>query len=197
MTHKYLTTVLAALTLAASCARERAPAPPPASPLGEDEFAARAAAVAKSCELATVYLGRDDERAAAVVDAARDEALTAVRRAPDAHRGGAFARAYRRLDDAAITLAGTGHYNTPLSISEYDRLRDELTAAADELRPLGEPYYRKLTRRYVGPRRPAKIWGPLATPVGGGRAAPETKTPSVPPPASPPAPTAATGATAP
>jgi len=158
--------VLCALSLA--CTREREAPTPAAKPWAEDEFAARAAAVAKSCELATVYLGRDDARAAVVVNAARVEALAALRRAPDSYRGGAFARAYRRLDDAAVTLAGAGSYAPPLSVSEYDRLREGLTAAADELRPIGEPYYRKLNRRYDGPPAPKWIMGPMAGPLSGG-----------------------------
>ena len=77
--------------------------PPPreaavAAPYAEDEFAARAAALQKTCELAVVYLGTDDARAAAVVEQGRREALEAVRRAPDPYRGVVPGEAGRQLE---------------------------------------------------------------------------------------------------
>ncbi len=141
----------------------------------------------KTCELAVVYLGADDARAAAVVEQGRVAALEAVRRAPDAYRGVVFARAFERLEGAAAALAGVGDYSPPLSDSEYERLRAELLSAADELRPLGEPYYLKVARRYEGlgrrrrvqwgPRPPPEKRAPEARPVPGAPRPPEEATP--------------------
>jgi hypothetical protein len=160
-----LTWLVAACALAGACS---GPKPPreagTAVPYGEDEFAARAAALLKACELAAVYLGTDDARAAAVVEQARAEAREAVRRAPDAHRGAAFARALERLDGSAAALAGAGDYAPPLTGAACDRLRAELLSTADELRPLGEPYYLKMARRYEGVGRRRVTWGPLPPP---------------------------------
>jgi len=179
----YLKLVLAFYALVGACAAPR-PARETAAvaPYDEDEFAARAAALQKTCELAVVYLGTDDGRARAVLEQARVEALEAVRRAPDPYRGVVFARAFERLEGAAAALAGVGDYTPPLSDSEYERLRSELVSAADELRPLGEPYYLKVARRYegLGRRRPVE-WGP--------RPPPEKRTPKArPAPSAPPAP---------
>ncbi|HUU56141.1 MAG TPA: hypothetical protein VMW93_02255 [bacterium] len=173
-------------------------APPPreaaaAAPYAEDEFAARAAALQKTCELAVVYLGTDDARAAAVVEQGRREALEAVRRAPDPYRGVAFARAYERLDGATTTLAGIGVYSPPLSDATYERLRGELLTTADELRPLGYPYYLKVARRYEGLGRRRVTWGPMPPPAPGpakppGRALePAASTPETSPPETSPA----------
>jgi hypothetical protein len=156
----------AALAVLGACAK---PAPRPETsagvPYGEDEFAARAAALQKSCELAVVYLGTDDARARAVVEEARREALEAVRRAPDAYRGAIFARASERLAAADATLAGAGEYSPPLSETAYERLRADLVLTAAELRPLGEPYYLKVARRYEGRGRRRRAWGPLPAPA--------------------------------
>lgn len=180
---------IALITLVAECALAGAcSAPRPAReaetavPYGEDEFAARAAALLKACELAAVYLGTDDARAAVVVEQARAEAREAVRRAPDAYRGAVFARALERLDGAAAALAGAGDYAPPLTAAACERLRAELLSTADELRPLGEPYYLKMARRYEGVARRRVTWGPLppAEPIR------PVKPPSaVPPPAEP------------
>jgi len=149
------------MALLGACAK---PSPRPETsagePYGEDEFAARAAALHKSCELAVVYLGTDDGRARAVIEEARGEALEAVRRAPDAYRGAVFARASERLTSAATTLAGAGEYSPPLSEAAYERLRADLLLTAAELRPLGEPYYLKVARRYEGLGRRRLQWGP-------------------------------------
>jgi hypothetical protein len=165
-------------------------------PYGEDEFAARAAVLQKTCELAVVYLGTDNARAAAVVEQARAEAREAVRRAPDAHRGAVFARALERLDGAAEALAGVGDYAPPLPDVTYERIRGDLLSAADELRPLGEPYYLKVARRYEGLGRRRVVWGPLppAEPARPARppatpspeAAPEPASSTETPPALPP-----------
>jgi hypothetical protein len=154
--------LIAAWVLAGACAGpEPAPEPAKTAPYGEDEFAARAAALQKSCELAVVYLGTDNARAAAVLEQARDEAREAVRRAPDAYRGAVFARALERLDGAVGSLAGLGDYTPPLPDATYERIRGDLLATADELRPLGEPYYLKVARRYEGLGRRRVTWGPL------------------------------------
>ena len=154
--------LMAAWALAGACAAPRpTPEPATAAPYAEDEFAARAAALQKTCELAAVYLGTDNARAAAVVEQARAEAREAVRRAPDAYRGVVFARALERLDGAAAVLAGVDDYALPLPDVTYERIRADLLAAADELRPVGEPYYLKLARRYEGLGRRRVIWGPL------------------------------------
>jgi hypothetical protein len=154
--------VLAAALLTAACEK---PAPEPetavVAPYDEDESAARAAALQKACELAVVYLGTDDPRAAAIVNEARAEALEAIRRAPDSYRGAVFARTYERLDAAATTLAGAGRYSPPLSDAEYERLRGDLIAAAEELKPLGEDYYLKVTGQYEGMGRRRPVWGPM------------------------------------
>jgi hypothetical protein len=162
----YLKSVLGICALVGACAAPRpARETPAAAPYDEDEFAARAAALQKTCELAVVYLGTDDARAAAVVEQARVDALEAVRRAPDAYRGVVFARAFERLEGAAAALAGVGDYSPPLSDSEYERLRGELLSAAAELRPLGEPYYLKVARRYEGLGRRRRVeWGPRPPP---------------------------------
>lgn len=181
--------IIAVVALAvafAACTRERAPAPPAAPSLGEDEFAARAAALGKTCELAAVYLGTDNRRAGALAAQGRDDALDAVRRAPDSFRGVVFARVYERLDAAALTLRGAGDYAPALTASEYERLRADLLLCADDLRPLGEPYYLKLARKYEPPRRPGVVWGPLppsaAKPARPPAAAP-AETAGAPPPA--------------
>ncbi len=183
MIRDYLKLVLGVCALVGACAApRRARETAAAAPYGEDEFAARAAALQKTCELAVVYLGTDDVRARAVLEQARGDALEAVRRAPDAYRGVVFARAFERLEGAAAALAGVGDYSPPLSDSEYERLRAELLSAAAELRPLGEPYYLKVARRYegLGRRRPVE-WGP--------RPPPERRTPEAKPaPSAPPAP---------
>lgn len=188
----------AAWVLAGACAAPP-PKPEPATavPYGEDEFAARAAALQKTCELAVVYLGTDNARAAAVVEQARDEAREAVRRAPDAYRGVVFARALERLDGAATALAGVGDYAPPLPEATYERIRGDLLAAADELRPLGGPYYLKVARRYEGLGRRRVVWGPLPptessrparpsapapTPEPTPESAPPTEPPAEPPP---------------
>lgn len=190
-------TAAAIAVLAAGCAHPPPKAVPPTA-LSGDEFAARAAALAKSCELIAVYLGNDDRRAAILTAAARAEALEGVRRAPDAARGAVFARVYERLDAAAVTLEGVGDYNLPLSEGEYDRLRADLVLSADELRPMAAAYYEKLARRYEGPRRPRPPeMGPLAATAtaapgkaaGGAPAETAAPPPSLPPPAAP-APTA-------
>jgi hypothetical protein len=184
---------VAVCALAGACSQ----APPPREvgdvvPYGEDEFAARAAALQKTCELAVVYLGTDDARAAAVVEQGRREALETVRRAPDPYRGAAFARAYERLDAAATTLAGVGVYSPPLGGATYERLRADLLTTADELRPLGEPYYLKVARKYEGLGRRRVTWGPMPAskarpPKPSGRApgpaapAPETSPGETPP----------------
>ena len=162
MTRIGLIFAIAVCALAGACSK----APPPREvgdvvPYAEDEFAARAAALQKTCELAVVYLGTDDARAAAVVEQGRREALEAVRRAPDPYRGAAFARAYERLDAAATALAGVGVYSPPLGDATYERLRADLLTTADELRPLGEPYYLKVARRYEGLGRRRVTWGPM------------------------------------
>ena len=169
-------------------------APPPreaaaAAPYAEDEFAARAAALQKTCELAVVYLGTDDARAAAVVEQGRREALEAVRRAPDPYRGVAFARAYERLDGATTTLAGIGVYSPPLSDATYERLRGELLTTADELRPLGYPYYLKVARKYEGLGRRRVTWGPQPPAPAPGPAKPPGRAlePAAPPPKTSPA----------
>lgn len=176
----YVKLVLGICALVGACAaprpvREKAAA----VPYDEDEFAARAAALQKTCELAVVYLGTDDARARAVLEQARVDALEAVRRAPDAYRGVVFARAFERLEGAAAALAGVGNYSPPLSDSEYERLRGELLSAADELRPLGEPYYLKVARRYEGLGRRRRVeWGPRPPPE---KRAPEARpAPSLP-----------------
>jgi hypothetical protein len=183
------------LCVGACSAPRPAPETARAAPYGEDEFAARAAALQKTCELAAVYLGTDDARAAAVVEQGRAEALEAVRRAPDAYRGVAFGRALERLASAASTLAGAGDYSPPLTDVEYERLRGELLLTAAELRPLGEPYYLKVARRYEGMGRPPAKWRPLApsearrapapraAPAPAPEAQPETGLPEEAPPA--------------
>lgn len=185
---------LAACALAGACSAPR-PKPEPAAvaPYGEDEFAARAAVLQKTCELAVVYLGTDNARAAAVVEQARAEAREAVRRAPDAYRGAVFARALERLDGAAEALAGVGDYAPPLPDVTYERIRGDLLSAADELRPLGEPYYLKVARRYEGLGRRRVVWGPLP-PTEPARPAPPPAVPSpeaapqpIPPAEAPPA----------
>ena len=183
MAGKNLKLVLGLWLYVVACSAPR-PAPETAAavPYGEDEFAARAAALQKTCELAAVYLGTDDARAAAVVEQGRAEAREAVRRAPDAYRGVAFGRALQRLDGAASTLAGVGDYALPLTAVECERLRGELLLTADELRPLGEPYYLKLARRYEGLGGRGVVWGPL----------PPSKAPRAPAPR--PAPTPAPAA---
>jgi hypothetical protein len=161
----YVKLVLGICVLVGACAAPRPVRETAASaPYDEDEFAARAAALQKTCELAVVYLGTDDARARAVLEQARVDALEAVRRAPDAYRGVVFARAFERLEGAAAALAGVGDYSPPLSDSEYERLRGELLSAADELRPLGEPYYLKVARRYEGLGRRRVEWGPRPPP---------------------------------
>jgi len=181
----------AALVLAGACSAPRpAPEEPAAvAPYGEDEFAARAAALQKTCELAAVYLGTDNARAAAVVEQARAEAREAVRRAPDAYRGVVFARALERLDGAAAAFAGVGDYAPPLPDVTYERIRGELLSAADELRPLGEPYYLKVARRYEGVGRRRVFWGPLPPTKPSRPAGPRAAAPS-PEPAPEPAPPA-------
>ncbi len=169
---------LAACALAGACSAPR-PKPEPAAvaPYGEDEFAARAAVLQKMCELAVVYLGTDNARAAAVVEQARAEGREAVRRAPDAYRGAVFARALERLNGAAEALAGVGDYAPPLPDVTYERIRGDLLSAADELRPLGEPYYLKVARRYEGLGRRRVVWGPLP-PTEPARPAPPPAAPS-------------------
>lgn len=170
------------LYVVACSAPRPAPETAAAVPYGEDEFAARAAALQKTCELAAVYLGTDDPRAAAVVEQGRAEAREAVRRAPDAHRGAAFGRALERLDGAASALAGVGDYAPPLSAVECERLRGELLLTADELRPLGEPYYLKLARRYEGLGGRGVFWGPLPPSEAPRAPAPRAVPPSAPAP---------------
>ena len=201
---RVITGVVLAAGVMAGCARET-PRPRATPPFGEDEFAMRAAALAKLCELVAVYAGNDNARAAALAAQGRDDALAAVRRAPDAYRGLIFARTAQRLDDAVATLTGAGDYAPPLSDAEYERLRTDLVAAADELAPLGERYYLKLARRYEGPPPRPAFMGPRAAPtaasavappraaIPGSEASPEAPagTASV-APAPPPAPTAAT-----
>jgi hypothetical protein len=187
-----LTLLIAAVGLAGACAAPRpTPEPATAAPYAEDEFAARAAALQKTCELAAVYLGTDNARAAAVVEQARAEAREAVRRAPDAYRGAIFARALERLDGAAAALAGVDDYSPPLPDVTYERIRGDLLAAADELRPVGEPYYLKLARRYEGLGRRRVFWGPLPPAESGRSAAPPSAVPAATPspePAPEPAP---------
>jgi len=162
----YLIVAIITGALAGGCSRLRpAPESPAPAPFAEDEFAARAAALQKTCELAAVYVGADDARAQALVTQARADALAAVRRAPDPYRGGVFARAYERLDDAAATLTGAGEYSPPLSASEARRLRAGLLLAAEELAPLGKPYYQRLKGEYERPRRRPVRWGPSPTPL--------------------------------
>ncbi len=186
MKRDYLALSVAAWALAAACAGPRpAPEPATAAPYAEDEFAARAAALQKTCELAAVYLGTDNARAAAVVEQARAEAREAVRRAPDAYRGAIFARALERLDGAAAALAGAGDYAPPLADVTYERIRGDLLAAADELRPLGEPYYLKVARRYEGLGRRRVVWGPLPAAESPRPAAPAAAAPSAEPAAEP------------
>ncbi|UCH78469.1 MAG: hypothetical protein JSU81_00550 [Candidatus Coatesbacteria bacterium] len=189
----------AALAVLGACAK---PAPRPETsagvPYGEDEFAARAAALQKSCELAVVYLGTDDARARAVVGEARGEALEAVRRAPDAYRGAVFARASERLAAAEAALAGAGEYSPPLSEAAYERLRADLLLTAAELRPLGEPYYLKVARRYEGRGRRRQAWGPQPAPAKKPRERPaRPAAPPAPEEAAPPAETPASGETPP
>jgi hypothetical protein len=199
-----LTSFAAACALVGACSGPKsAPEAGTAAPYGEDEFAVRAAALLKACELAAVYLGTDDARAAAIVEHARAEAREAVRRAPDAYRGAAFARALERLDGAAAALAGVGDYAPPLTAAARDRLRAELLTTADELRPLGEPYYLKMARRYEGMGGRRVKWGPLPPPEPAraerrpaaapppAEAAPEAAPPADEPP--PPAETAPSG----
>lgn len=194
--------LVTAWVLVGACAAPRpTPEPATAAPYAEDEFAARAAALQKTCELAAVYLGTDNARAAAVVEQARAEAREAVRRAPDAYRGAVFARALERLDGAAAALAGVGDYAPPLPDVTYERIRGDLLAAADELRPLGEPYYLKLARRYEGLGRRRVVWGPLppaepSRPTGPPAAArsPEPGPEPAPPPEAPPTPAPETSA---
>jgi hypothetical protein len=196
----WLKSALVMCALAAACSKP----PPPREagavvPYAEDEFGARAAALQKACELAAVYVGTDDARAAAVVEQARVEALEAVRRAPDPYRGGAFARAYERLAGAAAALAGAGEYSPPLSEGEYERLRGELLTAADELRPLGYPYYLKVARRYEGVGRRRVTWGPMPAPAPGAAKPPgpsRVPGPAAPPPETSPAGTSPTESTA-
>jgi len=196
MNRSLLLTVVG-LFLAAGCGKPPSKGAPPTA-LGGDEFAARAAALAKSCELVAVYLGNDDRRAAVLAAQARDDALDGVRRAPDAARGAVFARVYERLDDAASTLEGAGDYNPPLQTGEYERLRANLVLSADDLRPIAEKYYDKLARRYEGPRRGRVLeWGPLpatASPLSGPAGRPPAATAGAPPafpaPTAGPAPTA-------
>lgn len=188
MNRDILALLMAAWVLAAACAAPRpAREPATAAPYAEDEFAARAAALQKTCELAAVYLGTDNARAAAVVEQARAEAREAVRRAPDAYRGAVFARALERLDGAAAALAGVDDYAPPLPDVTYERIRGDLLAAADELRPVGEPYYLKLARRYEGLGRRRVFWGPLPPTEPSRPARPPSAAPA-PEPASEPAP---------
>ena len=181
MTRNNLKLALGFCVCVSGCSGSR-PAPETAAaiPYGEDEFAARAAALQKTCELAAVYLGTDDARAAAVVEQGRAEAREAVRRAPDAYRRAVFGRALQRLDGAAATLAGVGDYAPPLTAAEYERLRGEFLLAADELRPLGEPYYLKVARRYEGWGGRRVVWGPL--PPSEARRAPGPRAAAGPPP---------------
>jgi hypothetical protein len=184
MKDRFISAMFVALLLAAACGKQAPEAETVAvRPYGDDESAARAAALQKACELAVVYLGTDDPRAAAVVENARAEALEAVRRAPDTYRGAVFARTYERLDAAATALAGAGVYSPPLSDAEYERLRGELIAAAEELKPFGEDYYLKVTRQYEGVGRRRPLWGPM--PAEGKKQRREAPTPSGPPTATP------------
>lgn len=204
MNRDVLTLLIAALALAGACAAPRpTPEPATAAPYAEDEFAARAAALQKTCELAAVYLGTDNGRAAAVVERARAEGREAVRRAPDAYRGAIFARALERLDGAAAALAGVDDYSPPLPDVTYERIRGELLSAADELRPLGEPYYLKVARRYEGVGRRRVVWGPLPPTKSSRPAAPPSAAPSpepapepTPPAEAPPTPAPETSAPA-
>jgi len=152
-----------AVALGAGCAPgPRSQAPAPAPPWPEDEFAARAAALQKTCELAAVYVGVDNGRALVLARQGREDALAAARRAPDAARGAPFVTAYERLGEVVAALEGVGDYAPPPSARECERLREGLTLAAEELKPLGEPYYAKLTRRYEGPPSRPRRWGPRA-----------------------------------
>lgn len=190
MNRDILALLIAAWALAGACAAPRpTPEPATAAPYAEDEFAARAAALQKTCELAAVYLGTDNARAAAVVEQARAEAREAVRRAPDAYRGVVFARALERLDGAAAALTGVGDYAPPLPDVTYERVRGDLLAAADELRPLGEPYYLKVARRYEGLGRRRVFWGPLPPTKPSRSARPPSAAPTPKPAAEPALPT--------
>lgn len=195
-----ITASAAAVLFSAGCYRASSPTPVVETRrYGEDEFAARAAAIQKTCELAAVYVGRDDARAASLVAAAREETIAAMRGAPDPWRGALFAAAYARLDKAAFTLEGARDYNLPLSASEAESIRRELVAAAADLTPVAHGYYETLAGRYEGPGRRRTEWGPRAPDEASGPAAvsdvaPKSSSLSEPPPGGEgPAPTAAEG----